>query len=90
MCSLLPSGNGSSPDHLLGRVGASYRFLVYLGMPFGALLGGFLANSFGLRSALAVNGIAPITIGLTIPLLLRDHASGHDDEAETPSTSFSG
>jgi Transmembrane secretion effector len=29
------------PDHLLGRVGASYRFLVYVGMPFGALAGGF-------------------------------------------------
>ena len=78
------------PDHLLGRVGASYRFLVYLGMPFGALLGGFLANSFGLRSALAVNGIALVSIGLAIPLLLRDHASGHDDDAEPRSTSFSG
>lgn len=63
------------PDHLLGRVGASYRFLVYLGMPFGALLGGFLANSFGLRSALAVNGIALIMIGLAMPLLLRDDES---------------
>ena len=28
------------PDEMLGRVGASYRFLVYLGMPFGALVGG--------------------------------------------------
>jgi predicted MFS family arabinose efflux permease len=63
------------PDHLLGRVGASYRFLVYLGMPFGALLGGLLANQFGLRSALAVNGIALTVIGLAIPLLLRDSRS---------------
>jgi MFS family permease len=63
------------PDHLLGRVGASYRFLVYLGMPFGALLGGLIANRFGLRSALAVNGIALTFIGLTIPLLLRDSRS---------------
>lgn len=61
------------PDHLLGRVGASYRFLVYLGMPFGALLGGLLANSFGVRNALAVNGIALTTLGLVIPFLLRDH-----------------
>jgi Na+/melibiose symporter-like transporter len=60
------------PDHLLGRVGASYRFLVTVGMPFGALLGGLLANSFGLRAALAVNGIALTAIGLAIPILLRD------------------
>jgi hypothetical protein len=72
------------------RVGASYRFLVYLGMPFGAMLGGFLANSLGLRSALAVNGIVLMTIGLAIPLLLRDHASAHDDDAEPALTSHSG
>jgi len=59
------------PDHLLGRVGASYRFLVYLGMPFGALLGGFLADAFGIRSALAVSGTAVVATGLAIPSLLR-------------------
>ena len=62
------------PDHLLGRVGASYRFLVYVGMPFGALIGGFLADAFGIRSALAVGGLAFIVIGLSIPLLLRGSA----------------
>ena len=59
------------PDHLLGRVGASYRFLVYVGMPFGALAGGFLAKAFGIRAALAVNGVILLTIGLAIPFLLR-------------------
>jgi Na+/melibiose symporter-like transporter len=59
------------PDHLLGRVGASYRFLVYIGMPFGALAGGLLADSFGIRSALAINGIGLLTIGVTVPHLLR-------------------
>ena len=29
-------------------------------MPFGALAGGFLANAFGIRSALAVNGARPV------------------------------
>ncbi len=62
------------PDHLLGRVGASYRFLVYLGMPFGALLGGFLASGFGIRSALAVSGIALTMIGLAVPFLLYDQS----------------
>ena len=69
----------SIPDHLLGRVGASYRFLVYIGMPFGALAGGFLANAFGIRSALAVNGATFIAIGLSIPYLLR----GVDDHAQS-------
>jgi len=62
------------PDRLLGRVGASYRFLVYLGMPLGALAGGFLADAFGVRTALAVNGIALVVIATTIPLALRDGA----------------
>lgn len=62
------------PDHLLGRVGASYRFLVYLGMPFGALLGGFLASGFGIRAALAVSGIALTMIGIAVPFLLRDQS----------------
>jgi MFS family permease len=72
------------PDHLLGRVGASYRFLVYLGMPFGALLGGLLANRFGLRSTLAVNGIALTIIGLAIPFLLHDPVNTHADGGEIP------
>jgi Na+/melibiose symporter-like transporter len=75
------------PYHLLGRVGASYRFLVLLGMPFGALLGGLLANQFGLRTALAVNGIALTSIGLAIPFLLRDRVSTHTDSPQPPSTS---
>ncbi len=59
------------PEHLLGRVGASYRFLVYLAMPVGALVGGLVANSFGVRTALAANGIVLIAIGASIPRLLR-------------------
>lgn len=73
------------PDHLLGRVGASYRFLVFLGMPFGALAGGLLAKSFGLRAALAVNGSMLLAVGIAIPFLLRgigssSHASRADDQ----------
>lgn len=68
------------PDHLLGRVGASYRFLVFLGMPFGALAGGFIAKGFGIRTTLAVSGITLTMIGLAVPFLLRDHvvATDHD------------
>ena len=59
------------PNQMLGRVGASYRFLVYLGMPFGALVGGLLASSFGVRSALVVSGSLLVFIGAMLPLALR-------------------
>jgi predicted MFS family arabinose efflux permease len=59
------------PDEMLGRVGASYRFLVYLGMPFGAVVGGLLANEFGVRAAIFVSGSVLVLIGLLLPLVLR-------------------
>jgi Na+/melibiose symporter-like transporter len=59
------------PDEMLGRVGASYRFLVYLGMPFGALAGGLLANEYGVRSAIFVSGSLLVFVGMTLPVVLR-------------------
>lgn len=43
-----------TPDHLLGRVHASYRTVVTGAIPLGALLGGFLGGAIGLRPALLV------------------------------------
>lgn len=68
------------PDDLLGRVGASYRFLVYLGMPFGAIVGGVITNMYGVRSALFVSGSILVFVGATLPVVLRgvdryEHAS---------------
>jgi MFS family permease len=37
------------PDRLLGRVNSAHRFVAWGAIPLGALLGGFLARSFGLR-----------------------------------------
>jgi Na+/melibiose symporter-like transporter len=59
------------PDEMLGRVGASYRFLVYLGMPFGALVGGLLANQYGVRSAIFVSGSVLVLVGMLLPVVLR-------------------
>jgi Na+/melibiose symporter-like transporter len=42
------------PDHLLARVTASHRFLVYGAAAIGALLGGILGNMLGLRMALII------------------------------------
>jgi MFS family permease len=48
----------STPDQLLGRVNASYRFLSFGSIPLGALLGGFLGQALGLRPALTIAAIA--------------------------------
>jgi MFS family permease len=66
------------PKHLLGRVGASYRFLMFAGMPFGALLGGFLAESFSVRTALAADGLAYLAFSPLVLILLRDVTSSDD------------
>ena len=63
------------PKHLIGRVGASYRFLMFAGMPIGALLGGYLAESFSVRTALAVDGLAYLAFSPLGVLLLRDVTS---------------
>lgn len=59
------------PDELLGRVAASYRFLVILGMPVGAFIGGMIANEFGVRTALLVSGSSLVAIGAVVPVVLR-------------------
>lgn len=50
-------------NHLLGRMNASYRLLLYGMVPLGALAGGALGGLFGLRAAL-VTGV----VGLAAPL----------------------
>jgi hypothetical protein len=61
----------SIPDELLGRVGASYRFLVFLGMPLGALIGGLIADAFSVRAAIFVSGSVLIGFGCVVGPLLR-------------------
>src|SRR5260221_8703157 len=56
-----------TPQHLLGRVNASYRFLVWGTGPIGALLGGTPGDLFGLRTALLLSGDASTA---TFPLIL--------------------
>ncbi len=55
---------GLTPQYLLGRMNASFRFIVWGMMPLGALLGGVLGAQIGLRPALAVSVIG----GLLAPL----------------------
>ena len=55
---------GLTPHHLMGRMNASFRFIVWGTIPLGTLLGGFLGAWIGLRPALAVSVIS----GLLAPL----------------------
>jgi MFS family permease len=55
-----------TPTHLLGRVNASYRFIAWGTTPFGALLGGVLAEVFGPRAALVATSLAMSVFVLVI------------------------
>lgn len=62
-----------TPHRLLGRMNASMKWLMLLGMPLGALAGSLIADGAGLRAALFV-GAAGVVIA-PIPLLLSGIAS---------------
>jgi MFS family permease len=51
-----------TPDALQGRVTASHRFLVYGAYPLGALLGGWLGATLGLRPAIALCALGALTV----------------------------
>lgn len=50
-----------TPDRMLGRMNASYRFVSYGAIPIGALAGGLAGQYWGLRTALAA-GVALLLI----------------------------
>lgn len=54
------------PDELLGRVSNLFRSLTWGAVPLGALIGGVLAASLGLRAPLAVAGAAQVLIVLVL------------------------
>lgn len=59
------------PDHMLGRMNATIRFLSWGAMPLGALLGGTLGTLIGLRAALWVSaggGLLAILFLVNSPL----------------------
>jgi predicted MFS family arabinose efflux permease len=60
------------PGELLGRVGAAFRFLLYGLIPLGALTGGLLAATLGVRSAIGIAGALQLgALALAAPLLVR-------------------
>jgi MFS family permease len=55
-----------TPDALQGRVTASHRFLVYGAYPLGALLGGWLGATLGLRPAIALCALGALMAPLWV------------------------
>jgi MFS family permease len=52
------------PDALLGRVNSAYRMIGWGSMPIGALLGGIVADRFGLRAPFAIAAAACAVLAL--------------------------
>jgi MFS family permease len=52
------------PDRLLGRVNSAYSLCTYGAVPLGALLGGALADRFGLPAPFLVAGILIPVMGV--------------------------
>lgn len=59
------------PDHLLGRVNATMRFLIMGAFPLGALLGGILGDAVGTRATLLISGMIIACSGLPLYFALR-------------------
>jgi hypothetical protein len=67
---------GLTPEHLLGRMTATMRFLVWGTAPLGALAGGVLGQTLGPRGALwvaAAAGLLPVLPLLASPLRTMRH-----------------
>lgn len=54
------------PDEILGRVNSTYRFIGWGAMPIGALLGGALADTFGLRAPFIVGGAGMVLLAVVM------------------------
>jgi predicted MFS family arabinose efflux permease len=56
------------PDHLLGRMNASTRFLAWATLPLGGILGGALGTSLGLRPTIWLTSVGLLLSALWLVL----------------------
>lgn len=74
------------PPHLLGRMNASVRFLVWGTMPIGALTGGVVASAFSVLTALWVAAAGAILAAMPVvlsPLIgMREFPAEYDQHAD--------
>jgi len=67
------------PGHLLGRVNSVYRMLGWGLMPFGSLLGGYVAHQFGLRAPfIGAGAIRVLVLAAAAPALIAGVRSLND------------
>ena len=71
------------PDQLLGRLNASYRLLAWGTQPIGALLGGILAQAFGLQVTFVIAGVSTLVL---LPFFLTIVTDREIDAAERDGT----
>jgi MFS family permease len=79
---------GLCPPQLLGRMNATMRFLVWGTMPLGALLGGVLGETIGVRETLLVSAIGLALTWLPVffsPLRWQRELPSYVSDDETPS-----
>lgn len=77
---------GLTPDHLLGRMNATMRFLVWGTMPIGGLLGGLFGSWLGVRQTIWIGAIGGVLAFLPVflsPLRrMRELPTRPDSESE--------
>ena len=62
------------PDRLMGRVNSVYRLLAWGTMPLGALLGGLLAELFGLRAPYFFSAAGLLLLAVAILPVISNHS----------------
>jgi len=73
------------PRELFGRVQGSYRTVVWGSIPVGALIGGGLADGFGVPSAYLISGIGQAVMAVALGLFaLRHRAALRRGPADAP------
>jgi MFS family permease len=78
------------PDRLLGRVNSAHRFLAWGAIPLGALLGGLLGRSFGLRVPFLVAAAVLAIIGLAAAIMFAAHEAAGRTAVEASTTPAAG
>jgi MFS family permease len=73
------------PDHLLGRVNASYRLLAWGSQPLGALLGGIVGELLGLRAVFLLAGAGTLVLVLGSRIVTDRAIAAAEASSETSS-----
>ncbi|HUF07023.1 MAG TPA: MFS transporter [Candidatus Binatia bacterium] len=70
------------PDQLLGRVNAAYRLFAWGTQPIGALVGGLIGESLGLRAVFIFGGVLALTLFLARLVITEEALAQAEADAE--------